>query len=86
MEIYSLQKKLKRSEEEKNILNNKNTLQEDKFKRLLNEMNEIKEIFDKTVYDYKCEINRKNEEIYLLKVNYDKMTYEFQKNLDHVFI
>jgi predicted nucleic acid-binding Zn-ribbon protein len=42
-------------------------------KNLSNSLKDLKDIFEKNSYDYKLEIHKKNEEIYILKKNYDKM-------------
>jgi hypothetical protein len=78
-------KALNKKEEEIQNLILRNAELEKKNKKLFNELKDMNDVLEKTCHDYKCEINKKNEEIHLLKLNYDKLITEFNLKLDKVF-
>ena len=77
-----LQNELKRKEEENEEVKRKFN----QIRKYCKDLEEIKESLEKALMEMKYELNKKNEEIFLLKVNYDKIIQEFQEKLDRVLI
>jgi hypothetical protein len=77
-----LQNEIKKKEEESEEIKRKFN----QLRKYSKELEEVKEILEKSLMEMKYDLNKKNEEIYLLKTNYDKIIQEFQDKLDRVFI
>jgi len=78
----NLQKEIKKREEDKLEIYKKFC----QLKKYSNELEEKREDLEKSLMEMKYELNKKNEEIYLLKTNYDKIIQEFQEKLDRVLV
>jgi myosin heavy subunit len=77
-----LQNEIKKKEEENEEIKRKFN----QLRKYCKDLEEIKENLEKAFMEIKYELNKKNEEVYLLKVNYDKIIQEFQEKLDIVLI
>ena len=84
--ISELEWKLNQKNEEIQNLIHKNADLEKQLRKINKEIILLNESYEKSIYEYKYEINKKNEEIHLLKINYDKMIRELQFKLEKVFI
>jgi hypothetical protein len=51
----------------------------------LNErFNELKQKHERTIYEFNLTFNKKNEEIEILNLNYDRIVDQFENNLGRV--
>jgi hypothetical protein len=80
-----LKKIIRQKEEECSRLILQNSEIEKKLRKVIKDNEEIKQNYDNIIQQYKSELVKKNEEINLLKKNYEKYTLDFQNKLDRVF-
>jgi len=81
-QMNSVQDEMKKKENENEDIKRKFN----QLRKYCKELEELKEHYEKTLIEMKYDLNKKNEEVYLLKMNYDRIIQEFQEKLDRVLI